>query len=86
VVADSYLYRSRGNNRYTPGTTTPARGTYASTQEASSDSSIRYYKVRQGDTLSRIAKKTGTTVAQLCKLNKISTTTTLRLGRVLRCS
>jgi murein DD-endopeptidase MepM/ murein hydrolase activator NlpD len=85
VVADSYLYRKRGGTRYTPGTATPARGTYASTQQ-SGDSGIRYYKVRQGDTLSRIAKKTGTTVAQLCKLNKISTTTTLRLGRVLRCS
>jgi murein DD-endopeptidase MepM/ murein hydrolase activator NlpD len=86
VVADSYLYRKRGGNRYTPGTT-PARGAYASTQQSSaSQGDIRYYKVRQGDTLSRIAKKTGTTVAQLCKLNKITTTTTLRLGRVLRCS
>jgi LysM repeat protein len=85
VVADSYLYRSRGSNRYTPGTT-PVRGTYASAQATSSQRDIRYYKVRQGDTLSRIAKKTGTTVAQLCKLNKISATTTLRLGRVLRCS
>jgi murein DD-endopeptidase MepM/ murein hydrolase activator NlpD len=85
VVADSYLYRSRGGNRYTPGST-PVRGNYASTQQASTQRDIRYYKVRQGDTLSRIAKKTGTTVAQLCKLNKISTNTTLRLGRVLRCS
>lgn len=86
VVADSYLFRKRGGTRYTPGTTTPARGSYASTQPSAGEKDIRYYKVRQGDTLSRIAKKTGTTVAQLCKLNKISTSTTLRLGRVLRCS
>lgn len=45
-----------------------------------------FYKVKRGDTLSKIAVKQGTTVSQLCKLNRISRTTILRPGQVLRCS
>ena len=43
-----------------------------------------YYKVRSGDSLSRIAARKGTSVKQLCKLNGITTQTTLRVGQVLR--
>ena len=43
-----------------------------------------YYKVRSGDSLSRIASRTGVSVKQLCKLNGITTQTTLRVGQVLR--
>ena len=43
-----------------------------------------YYKVRSGDSLSRIAARKGVSVKQLCKLNGISTQTTLRVGQVLR--
>ncbi len=45
---------------------------------------IRYHKVRSGDTLSSIAKRYGTSVTTLCKLNKIKSTTTLRIGQNLR--
>ena len=43
-----------------------------------------YYKVRSGDTLSRIAARKGVSVKQLCKLNGITTQSTLRVGQVLR--
>lgn len=43
-----------------------------------------YYKVRSGDSLSRIAARKGTTVKNLCKLNGITTKTTLRPGQILR--
>lgn len=43
-----------------------------------------YYKVRSGDSLSRIAARKGTTVKNLCKLNGITTKSTLRVGQVLR--
>ena len=43
-----------------------------------------YYKVRNGDSLSRIASRTGVSVKQLCKLNGITTQSTLRIGQVLR--
>lgn len=46
----------------------------------------KYYKVRKGDTLSTIARRHRTTVQKLCKLNKISPKTTLRVGRSIRVS
>lgn len=42
------------------------------------------YKVRSGDTLSRIAQKNGTTVKALCKLNKINEDAILSLGKKLK--
>jgi hypothetical protein len=44
----------------------------------------RYYKIRKGDTLSKIARKNRTTVKKLCKLNRISAKTRLKPGRRLR--
>ena len=43
-----------------------------------------YYKVKSGDTLGRIAARKGTTVKNLCKLNDITTQSTLRVGQILR--
>ena len=44
----------------------------------------KYYTIRRGDTLSGIARKYGTSVSALCKLNAINSRTTLRVGRTLR--
>ena len=44
----------------------------------------RYVTIKSGDTLSAIAKREGTTVSALCKLNNITTKTILRVGRTLR--
>lgn len=76
IVADSYLFQ-KGKNRYRRAN---------SSSVIASNGDIQYYKVRKGDSLSRIAKKTGTSIDALCKLNKISRRTTLRIGQVLRCS
>ncbi len=46
----------------------------------------RYHTVRRGDTLSAIARRYGTSVARLCKLNRISTRSKLRVGQRLRTS
>jgi membrane-bound lytic murein transglycosylase D len=43
----------------------------------------QYYRVRQGDTLFRIAAKTGTSVERICELNGISSRHTLRVGERL---
>ncbi|MDR0733548.1 MAG: peptidoglycan DD-metalloendopeptidase family protein [Dysgonamonadaceae bacterium] len=45
----------------------------------------KYHKVRNGDTLSTIAMRYGTSVQNLCRLNGIKSTTTLKIGRSLRC-
>lgn len=44
----------------------------------------RTYVVRKGDTLGKIAHRTGTTVKRLCKINGIKSTTILRPGRKLK--
>ncbi|MBO4751840.1 MAG: peptidoglycan DD-metalloendopeptidase family protein [Bacteroidales bacterium] len=49
-----------------------------------SSSGGHYYKVRSGDTLSKIAARHRTTVRRLCQLNGIKETTTLSIGRRLR--
>ena len=45
---------------------------------------IRYWTVRKGDTLSKIAQKTGISVSKLCTLNGIKKTTILSIGRRIR--
>ena len=43
-----------------------------------------YYKVRPGDTQTQSARRNGTTVAALCKLNKIDKDAVIRIGQRLR--
>ena len=74
IVADTHTFRrTQGSKRAGSHDTQVADGT------------IRYHKVKSGDTLSRIAKLRGVSVSTLCKLNRIKPTTTLRIGQVLRC-
>lgn len=76
IVADTFTFKkSQGRQR----------GGSRDTQLAS-DGTIRYHKVKSGDTLSRIAKLRGVSISTLCKLNRITTKTILRPGQVLRCS
>lgn len=75
IVADSYLFK-KGNNRY--------RRSNSSAVATRGDA--QYYKVRKGDSLSRISKKTGVSIDRLCKLNGITRRTTLRPNQVLKCS
>lgn len=56
----------------------------ASTSNKTVAPSRTYYKVRSGDNLTRIAAKHGTTVAQLCKLNRITYKSKIQVGRTLR--
>lgn len=75
IVADTYTFRrTQGSKRA------------GSHDMQVADGTIRYHKVKSGDTLSRIAKLRGVSVSTLCKLNRIKPTTTLRIGQVLRCS
>ena len=75
IVADTYTFRrTQGSKRAGSHDTQVADGT------------IRYHKVKSGDTLSRIAKLRGVSVSTLCKLNRIKPTTTLRIGQIGRAS
>ena len=61
IVADTYTFRKTKGVR--------SAGSH-DTQVA--DGTIRYHKVKSGDTLSRIAKVRGVSVSTLCKLNRIN--------------
>ena len=52
--------------------------------EAAASAERRYYKVRSGDYLGRIAARNHTTVAAICRLNGIKPSTVLQIGKVLR--
>ena len=77
IVTDAYLFK-KGNNRY--------RRSNTSTGVVASNGDVQYYKVRKGDSLSRISQKTGVSIDRLCKLNGITRRTTLRINQVLKCS
>ena len=77
IVTDTYLFK-KGNNRYRRNNT--KSGVVATSGD------VQYYKVRKGDSLSRISQKTGVSIDRLCKLNGITRRTTLRINQVLKCS
>lgn len=61
-----------------------SKSSSASKYTAAGDDKIKYYKIKEGDTLGAIARRHKTTVSKLCKLNKIKSTTVLRVGRSIR--
>jgi murein DD-endopeptidase MepM/ murein hydrolase activator NlpD len=44
----------------------------------------KYYTVKKGDTLYSIARRNGTSINAICKMNRIKQTSTLRLGQRIR--
>ncbi|MCH2225812.1 MAG: M23 family metallopeptidase [Crocinitomicaceae bacterium] len=67
---------------FRPGAKAAAR---TNSNVASSNSGSRkYYRIRSGDTLSKIAVRNRTSVSRICQLNGIRPTTVLQIGRNLR--
>lgn len=56
----------------------------AKKNRASASRAPRIYRVKKGDTLSSIAKKTGISVSRLCKANNMSSRAVLRPGQALK--
>jgi len=87
---DSYVYDgylatqlrgANGKNGYDPAlVNSPNMGKSRDT----ANSSTRFHKVRKGETLSAIARKHGTSVNAICKLNRISKSARLRPGQILK--
>ncbi len=53
-------------------------------KEDAEKAAMKYYTIKSGDTLGRIAINNGTTVSALCKLNGITPKTTLKIGLRIR--
>lgn len=72
-------YRATHKVEYGSGSSSASKSkTTASSKGATT------YKVRKGDSLSRIASRHGTTVAALCRLNGIKASAKIQPGQVLR--
>lgn len=59
-------------------------GEVAAITTAKPVSTKKYYKVRKGDNLTRIAARNGTTVSNLCKLNRLNYNSKIRIGQTIR--
>src|SRR3712207_632696 len=100
VTGDYYVYNPRtyddeselanhvrgkiGNGGYTQEL---VRGeAYNNKENDNSSDEIVYYKVKAGESLATVAKKRGISLDRLCELNRISKSTRIRPGQILRCS
>lgn len=57
---------------------------YKNKQSSSAANSYATHRIKSGDSLSSIARKYGTTINQLCRLNGIKSNKVLRIGSVIR--
>ncbi len=80
VVADTYTFNR--NSRYERKGATAV----AASNDAGDDNVIKYHKVHRGDTLSKIAKERGVTIAELRKMNGLTKKSRLKPGQIIRCS
>ena len=83
VLANKARGKSAGDDKAVAQETSSSK---SRKQSSASSSDIRYHKVKRGETLSSIAKKRGTTIDKLCKLNHISKRMRIRPGQILRYS
>lgn len=58
--------------------------TYSHKPQLEELSRAAYHRVRSGDTLSHIARRYGTSVRRLCRLNNIRETSVIRIGQRIR--
>ncbi len=94
VTGDNYFFRRDSYNKESL-IATRLRGKNdetASVEESNVGNSnteseeVRYHKVAKGETLSSIARKRGTTIEQICKLNHIKSNMRVKPGQILRYS
>lgn len=77
---DYYTFLKSKSSLSTPSA---ASNSYVAT---SGNSVIKYHRIKQGDTLGAIARRYGTTVTKLRKLNSMKENTVLRVGKSIRVS
>ncbi len=73
-----------GSSSATTTASTNNKNSNKSSSSKNNASSGNIHRVKQGDTLSAIARRYGTTVSRLCKLNGIRADKTLQLGQKIR--
>ncbi len=74
LFGNHFVRSGKGKDTHSQGKTYTDRGKHSS----------RYYTVKKGDSLSKIAQRNKTTVSKLCKLNHISRNAKIRPGKKLK--
>lgn len=77
-------YSDAANRKYMAKYREENKHKFAQVEKQSRKSGGSTYRVRKGDSLSKIATRNGVTIKQICRLNGIKTTTKLQIGQVLR--
>lgn len=90
---DSYLITPRtfnlggvGSSRLASTARSSRTSNKSTTKNKYVSGKVNYYRIKKGDTLGKVAKRYGTTVKKLCRLNNLSERTVLRLGQSIRVS
>ena len=93
LVTNSSYRKTNNSSRVVVGSASANSGSSSNYREPTEGSSnkfvsgeVNHHRIRSGDTLGAIAKRYGTTVNELCRLNNITSRTVLRVGRTLRVS
>ncbi len=76
---EAYAAQYRATHRVEYGSNMPGNN-----RSASRSGGNKYYTVRSGDSLSRIASRNGTTVRNICRLNGIKSSAKIKPGQKLR--
>lgn len=76
---EAYAQQYRATHKVEYGSGSSSRGS-----SSSGTGGTKYYTVRSGDSLSRIASRNGTTVRSLCRLNGLTTSSKIKPGQKLR--
>ncbi len=79
-----YREPSSRNKQTAVASNTTSKSTTNKNNTSNQSSGGSIHRVKQGDTLSAIARKYGTSVSKLCKLNGIRADKTLQLGQKIR--
>jgi len=84
---DSYVFRKSNINAVSEHNIKYSKfARYASYSRHGHDRSITYHRVKSGDSLSKIAKKYRVSISQICRLNGLKANSSLKVGKVIRCS
>lgn len=93
VTGDTYFFRKDSYNKESLAATRNRgkdNSMLASNESNIGDNAesgdVRYHKVTKGETLASIARKRGTTIDQICKLNHITKSMRVKPGQILRYS
>lgn len=77
-------YSDAANRKYMEKYRAENKEKFMAASKSTAKSNGKTYRIRKGDSLSKIAARNGVTVKQLCRLNGLKTTSKLQIGQVIR--